>query len=124
MALQIIRGLQSKRPRNLKALPLHYSNAYSSYSSHGDACFVINLPHSRILKLVARFVVLGLIFASLFMFGNIFDVSSPFSVTVPAVTENERAGPGSIYDLGILPLLFCDLITKEGLLYPVVELYL
>ncbi|XP_002514025.2 uncharacterized protein LOC8268399 [Ricinus communis] len=107
MAVHLIQGLQSKFPKKYKALPLHYSNGFAF---HGETYLVIKLPHSRLLRLVARSIVLSLIFFTCTMF-------SPFSPgTSLAVSEPESLGPRSNINLDVLPLLFRDLITNEGLI--------
>ncbi|XP_050234244.1 uncharacterized protein LOC126682564 [Mercurialis annua] len=116
MAVQLIQGLmQYKYPKKFKSLPLHYSNGFSI---HNNTYLVIKLPHSRLLRLLARSIVLSLIFVTFTMFSNnIFGDSSPFSlVSPPSILEHDSLGSNSNIDLDLLPLLFRDLITNEGLI--------
>lgn len=114
MAVQLTKGLPySKEPKQMiKVLPLNYSNGFGL---HGDAYLIIKLPHSRLLRLFARSMVLALCFVTFFVFGNLFGASMLVSLPQPPA-EPETASPySSSIDLGLLPFLSRDL-ANEGLL--------
>ncbi|KAJ9166485.1 hypothetical protein P3X46_021233 [Hevea brasiliensis] len=114
MAAQVIKGLPySKGPKKfIKALPLNYSNGFSL---HGDAYLIIKLPHSRLLRLFARSMVLALFFVTFFMFRNIFGAFPLISLPQPVVEPETANRYSTSVDLGLLPLLSRDL-ANEGLL--------
>ncbi|KDP41466.1 hypothetical protein JCGZ_15873 [Jatropha curcas] len=104
MSIQLQQEFQSSKCLiKMKALP--------STCSNGDTYLIIKLPHSRLLKLFARLIVLAFIFVSFPLFGNIFGLHFP-SLSLPTVIQPAKLNP---LHLDLLPSLSRDL-ANEGLI--------
>ncbi|KAJ4845927.1 hypothetical protein Tsubulata_008409, partial [Turnera subulata] len=84
-------------------------------AARSNTYLIIRLPHPRVMRLLARSVVLALFFASLPIIRTFLASSpSPLSIPVASPVPKPAAGSSGVFDVKLLSFLLHDL-TREGL---------
>ncbi|KAF3447231.1 hypothetical protein FNV43_RR12411 [Rhamnella rubrinervis] len=107
MAVQIVQSFRTKPHKKLKHL-----SGCAGLGLYLDARYlIIRLPDSRVLKLLARSMILALFIVSFPCLGAI---SPSTSISTHLVAEGHEVGVADTINVELLPLFFRDL-TNEGI---------